>query len=166
MKHLATPIAFLATVTSLFATPEAQWLDLQLEQISLEAQYRDKHPKMQTFRQDLATVHRELDDPDFKAYAAHASERLLELQLSEVEMLEKYREKHPKMVIIQRQIAFLETIPGAQLPVGAMEATLRELNRETVDLQVRYREKHPKIQILRAKIKFLESQLARQPTRI
>lgn len=167
MKKFAAPIAALAlAAASLLATPEAEWLDLQLEQIELESKYREKHPKVKAFKEDLENVHRDLGDPDFEAYAARASLRLLELRLEEVELEQRYRAEHPKLELVRRQIAFLETIPGAELNQGLMEAALRKLDREHQALQQRYREAHPDIKTQQAQIAFLETELAKQPTRL
>jgi len=167
MKKFAAPIAALAlAATSLLATPEVEWLDLQLEQIELEEQYREKHPKVIAFKEKLDAVHREMGKPDFEVYAAQAAARLLELKLLEVEYEHRYLAKHPKMVVLQRQIGFLETIPGAELNPGLMEATLRKLSDEELKMRERYREKHPEIVIQQAQIAFLKDQLAAQPTRL
>lgn len=167
MTKFAAPIAALAlAAASLLATPESEWLDLQLEQFELEAKYRDQHPKMIAFKQKLHAVHREMGKPEFEIYVAQAAARLLELKLKEAALEERYRQEHPKLQLVQRQIAFLETIPGAELNPGLMEAKLRQLNRERIELRERYREAHPSMAASAAQIRFLETELSRQPTRL
>lgn len=167
MKSLAALSAVLLLASGpLAASPEGDWLDLQLQQMELSEQYREAHPKMQDFQRELAAVHAQLGNPDFAAYASQASKRLLELQLREIEYQQKYRDQHPKLTLVQRQINFLRTIPGVQLKPLDVEQQLAQLEDEAFALQARYRDQHPDVQAQRAKIEFLETALARQPTRL
>ncbi|WP_309399443.1 hypothetical protein [Cerasicoccus maritimus] len=163
MNSLTTLCASLALIgTTAFATPEGHWLDLQLEQMALETQYREQHEKMQACRLELAAVHQQLDKPDFQAYAEHASERLLELRLSEVDQLQKYRVSHPDLQLTQRQIRFLESIPGTHLDPQAMQSKLLELQAKKAALEVRYRDQHPALLSHQAKIDYLQTKLDQQ----
>jgi len=145
------------------ASPEAELVRFQLRNIELESKFRENHPAMIAYREELAALQERMREVDFEAYAQAASRELTRLTIQQAEWEQVYLPKHPAMIQLRRQVNFLETIPGATLDQAYAQDQLKRLQNEVSLLRARYREAHPKMSACFAKIVAIQQILAGGP---
>lgn len=88
-------------------TQQAELVRLQLDEIKLQARYRDGHPQMISTRQKIAAL---LAQPDIRndIYYTIMTESLASLRLERAQLVTRFRLGSPVVVLIDQQIAFAE----------------------------------------------------------